>query len=375
MTVLAFFRRQLLVARVYGIPVRIELSWFIVCALSIWLVAMSLQTGPHYFSKMVLPPVEPLTAWILGALTTFALFLSTFGHELSHALMARAEGVEMEEIVLHPFGGLARMRTQPASPRADFHIAIAGPAASFLFGALGLLAAFIASLWHFNTAVVIFFFIGCGNILLAVLNLFPGYPLDGGRVLRAILWHHSGNMAEATRMAGTCGILIAGTLTIFGLYMAIAWGALLMGLWTMLVGLFLLRIAYNIVKGARTVKAVTVGDVMGVPFTIEPDILISNLIDSVLALHRQPSFPVAESGRLYGILSLEDLKRLPRDSWHRTRARDVMRPVHPQFFVDPSATITHANRLMQNNGVGSLAVINHAGELIGFLQRGKLKRK
>jgi Zn-dependent protease len=375
MNVLAFFRRQLLVARVYGIPVRIELSWFIVCALSIWLVAMSLRSGPHYFSKMVLPPVEPLTAWILGALTTAALFLSTFGHELSHALMARAEGVEMEEIVLHPFGGLARMRTQPASPRADFHIAIAGPAASFLFGALGLCAAGIASLWQFNTAVAIFFFIGCGNILLAVLNLFPGYPLDGGRVLRAILWHHSGNMAEATRMAGTCGVLIAGTLTIFGLYMALAWGALLMGLWTMLVGLFLLRIAYNIVKGARTIKAVTVGDVMGVPFTIEPDILISNLIDSVLTLHRQPSFPVAESGRLYGILSLEDLKALPRESWHRTRARDVMRPVHPQFFVDPNATITHADRLMQNNGVGSLAVLNPAGELIGFLQRGKLKRK
>jgi Zn-dependent protease/predicted transcriptional regulator len=375
MSILAFFRRQLLVARVYGIPVRIELSWFIVCALSIWLVAMSLQSGPQYFSKMVLPPVEPLTAWILGVLTTAALFLSTFGHELSHALMARAEGVEMEEIVLHPFGGLARMRTQPASPRADFHIAIAGPAASFLFGALGLCAAFIASLWHFNIAVAIFFFIGCGNILLAVLNLFPGYPLDGGRVLRALLWHHSGNMAEATRMAGVCGILIAGTLTIFGIYMVVRLGALLMGLWTVLVGLFLLRIAYNIVKGARSIKAVTVGDVMGVPFTIEPDILISNLIDSVLALHRQPSFPVARSGRLYGILSLEDLKRLPRDSWHRTRARDVMRPVHPQFFVDPSATVAHADRLMQNNGVGSLAVINHAGELIGFLQRGKIKKR
>ncbi|MEA2175825.1 MAG: hypothetical protein QOD00_3417 [Blastocatellia bacterium] len=375
MNVLAFFRRQILVARVYGIPVRIELSWFIVCGLSIWLVAMSLQSGPHYFSKMVLPSVEPVTAWILGLVTTAALFLSTFGHELSHALMARAEGVEMEEIVLHPFGGLARMRTQPASPRADFHIAIAGPAASFLFGALGLFAAFIASLWHFNAAVAIFFFIGCGNILLAVLNLFPGYPLDGGRVLRAILWHHSGNMAEATRMAGTCGILIAGTLTIFGLYMAVKWGALLMGLWTMLVGLFLLRIAYNIVKGARSLKAVTVGDVMGVPFTIEPDILISNLFDSVLPLHRQLTFPVAKSGSLYGMLSLEDLKALPRESWHSTRARDVMRPVHPQFFIDPSATIAHANRLMQNNGVGSLAVINQAGELVGFLQRGKLKRK
>lgn len=375
MSFLAFFRRQILVARVYGIPVRIELSWFVVCALSIWLVAMSLQSGPHYLSKMVLPPVEPLTAWFLGLLTTVALFLSTFGHELSHALMARAEGVEMEEIVLHPFGGLAHMRTQPADPRADFHIAIAGPAASFVFGALGLCAAVIAGMWHFNAAVAIFFFIGCGNILLAVLNLFPGYPLDGGRVLRAILWRRTGDMAEATRMAGSCGVLIAGTLTIFGLYMAARWGAVLMGLWTALVGIFLLRIALNIVRNARGIKAVTVADVMGAPFSIEPDILVSKLVDSVLALHRQPSFPVVKGGRLHGILSLEDLKALPRERWHSTRASEVMRPVHPRFFVDPTTTMARANQLMQKNGVGSLAVVNGSGQLVGFLQRGRLKKK
>jgi CBS domain-containing protein len=143
----------------------------------------------------------------------------------------------------------------------------------------------------------------------------------------------------------------------------------------MLVGLFLLRIAYNIVRGARGLKAATVADAMSKPFAIEPETLISIFVDSILPLHHQTSFPVAQRGSLHGILFLEDLKALPRERWHSTPARDVMRPVHPQFFVDPTATIAHANRLMQNNGVGSLAVINHAGELVGFLQRGKLKRK
>lgn len=375
MNILGFLRRQLLVARVYGIPVRIDFRWFIVFALSVWLIATSLQSEPHYMSKMVLPPVEPITSWIVGVITTVALFLSVFGHELAHALMARGEGIEIEEIVLHPFGGLARMRREPDNPGAEFRIAIAGPAASFIFGVLSIGAAGVARLSGSPIAIAVFFFVGAGNILLAVFNLFPGYPLDGGRVLRAILWRSRGNMSEATRIAGFCGMLIAGTLIVFGIYM-LTWPALLMGLWSVLVGLFLLDAAYSIVQSTGGIsRAATVADAMSVPVVIEPDLLVSNFIDSILPLHRQTSFPVAFRGRLHGILSLQDLKRLPRERWRSTRARDVMRPIHPQFFVDPSTTIERANSLMQNNGVGSLAVINNAGQLVGFLQQGRLKKK
>src|SRR4029077_18462275 len=107
------------------------------------------------------------------------------------------EGIEIEEIVLHPFGGLARLRTQPESPQAEFRIAIAGPAASFIFAVAGFLGARIASIGGFRAAVAVFFLVGAGNLLLAIFNLFPGYPLDGGRVLRALLWRRSGDMAEA----------------------------------------------------------------------------------------------------------------------------------------------------------------------------------
>ena len=120
--------RQISVARVYGIPVRIDYRWFVVFGVSVWLVSMSLQRGIRG-----LPPVEPVVAWVLGVITTLALFLSVFGHELSHAIVGRMEGIEIEEIVLHPFGGLARLKREPDTPGAEFRIAVAGPAASFLF--------------------------------------------------------------------------------------------------------------------------------------------------------------------------------------------------------------------------------------------------
>src|SRR2546430_178358 len=206
---LSFYKRKITVARVYGIPVRIDYRWFLVFALSVWLVASNLHHSPIQLPGIILPPVDSLTAWTLGVITTAALFLSVFGHKLSHALMARAEGIEIEEIVLHPFGGLARLRTEPQNPRAELRIAAAGPAASFVFAMLAFGGTQIAALGDYAATFVVFFLIAAGNLLLALFNLLPGYPLDGGRVLRAILWRKSGNIKEATRMAGICGMLIA----------------------------------------------------------------------------------------------------------------------------------------------------------------------
>ena len=374
MSVRDFYKRKITVARVYGIPVRIDYRWFVVFALSVWLVASNLHTAPIQLGGMRLPPVDAVTAWTLGIITTAALFLSVFGHELSHALMARAEGIEIEEIVLHPFGGLARLRTQPESPQAEFRIAIAGPAASFIFAVLALLGAKIASIGGYQSTVAVFFLVGAGNLLLAIFNLFPGYPLDGGRVLRALLWRRSGNIAEATRLAGICGVLVAGTLIAFGIYMAVApsFRAYFMGLWSVLVGLFLLDSALSVVRHGRSLKLATVSDAMSPPFALEPDVLVNHFIDEILPLHPQTSFPVARNRRLYGILSLQDLKSLPRERWREKRARDVMRPIAPEMFVGPSVMLAHAREMMQTNGVESLAVVDDKGELIGFLQNGKL---
>src|ERR1044071_4876853 len=128
------FKRQVTVARIFGIPVRFDYRWFIVFVLSVWLIAMNLSRGGMWVGSFKLMPVSVSVAWVLAVITTLGLFLSVLGHELSHALMARTEGIEIEEIVLHPFGGLARLRNEPENPRAEFRIAVAGPAASFLIG-------------------------------------------------------------------------------------------------------------------------------------------------------------------------------------------------------------------------------------------------
>jgi len=380
MGVTEVIKRQLTIARVYGIPVRIDYRWFVIFALSVWLIASNLQSHAMQLGNVQMPPLPSATAWILGVITTAGLFLSVFGHELSHALMARAEGIEIEEIVLHPFGGLARLRTEPQNPRAELRIAAAGPASSFLFAVLAFGATQIAALGGYAATFVVFFLIAAGNLLLALFNLLPGYPLDGGRVLRAILWRKSGNMNEATRMAGICGMLIAGMLILFGIYILVApnWRPTqpyFMGGWSILVGLFLLDTAAKVVKGAQGARLATVADAMSQPFAIEPALTISRLVDDVLPLHQQTSFPVAVKGQLHGILSLEDLKSLPRESWAKTLVQTVMRPIGPGFFVDPSTTLNSAQVIMRQNGVGSLAVVNAQGKLVGFLQGGKLTRR
>ncbi|HEY6121184.1 MAG TPA: site-2 protease family protein [Pyrinomonadaceae bacterium] len=374
---MSFLKRRITVAKVYGIPVRIDYRWFAVVALSIWLIASNLLSN-FQIAGLHLRHVDPLTAFFLATVTTAGLFLSVFGHELSHALMGRAEGIEIDEIVLHPFGGLTRLHTQPQNPRAEFRIAVAGPAASFLFGLLALGATKVADLGGYVATEVVFFLIASGNLLLAVVNLFPGYPLDGGRVLRAILWRSNGNINFATRMSGMCGVLIAGTIILFGVYIMIApnWRPsrpYFMGFWSILVGLFLLDTAARVVKSAQDTHLITVGDAMSPPVAIEPETTVSKLIDDILPLHRQTAFLVALNQRLHGILTLEDLKALPKDRWRVTLARDVMRPVVPRFLVDPTATLDYARDLMKQNGVGSLAVINSQGELVGFLQSGRVR--
>src|SRR5258705_12970805 len=376
-SVLGFYKGRITGGRIFGIPVRIDYPWFVVFGLSVWLIAVNLGRGGMWVGQVKLLPVGPTAAWVLAIITTLGLFLSVFGHELSHALMARAEGIDIDEIVLHPFGGLARLRNEPESPRAEFRIAVAGPAASFLFAVVAFAVMIPSMAAGYSTASGVLFLISAGNLLLAVFNLFPGYPLDGGRVLRAILWRKTGNIIEATRMAGVCGMLIAGILIIFGVYMAIApnFHSYFMGLLSVLVGVFLFDAAYSVVRHARGTDKHIVGEAMSAPFSIEPDMLISQMIDSVLPLHRQIAFPVAVERRLHGILSLEDLKSLPRESWRLTRARDVMRPIAPRFFVEPTATLDYARELMKRNGIGSLAVVWMHGELVGFLQTGRLKRR
>ncbi|MCA1613986.1 MAG: M50 family metallopeptidase, partial [Acidobacteria bacterium] len=161
----SILHRQVRVANVFGIPVRIDYRWFIVFALSTWLIAENFRRGFWDLS-----PLDPSAAWVVGLVTTLLLFLSIFGHELSHALVAQTEGIEIEEIVLHPFGGLARLRREPDSARAEFRIAVAGPASSFIFALVGLVPLLVANNYDFKLVRSVAAIVAGGNLMLALFN-------------------------------------------------------------------------------------------------------------------------------------------------------------------------------------------------------------
>ncbi len=361
MRFLQFFKRQLLVARVSGIPVRVDYRWFFVAALMILITASSVNSLTE----------SEFASLIFGFFTAFFFFVSIFLHELAHAVVAQAEKLQVLEIVLHPFGGLTRFRTAPDTPRAEFRIAIAGPGASFLLSLafLGLMAAFNA----FGAEVIarLFLTLCLLNFLLAVFNMFPGYPLDGGRVLRAYLWNRGTDLNEATVLSGRCGLVIAGVFIAFGIIIILVQHAFFTGFWTILVGLFLYDAAKSVVSEIKKVERRIVEDVMQLPISVAPETDVQHFVDRILTLHRRTIFPVARDRQLYGILTLEDLKPLPRDDWAKTKIQTVMRPITPDYFVETDTPLTEARELMRENGIGALGVIDAHGNLVGFLQTGK----
>ncbi len=363
MQIFQFLKRQILIAHVSGIPVRVDYRWFFVLAIMTWITANGVQSLTESI----------LASLLLGFITTLVFFASIFLHELAHAIIARFENVQIVEIVLHPFGGLARFRHAPETPQAEFRIAIAGPVASFLLALLflGLMAIF--NRLDSKVFAPLFFTLALWNFLLAVFNLFPGYPLDGGRVLRAYLWRRGTDLNEATVLTGRCGQIIAGVLMLFGIFIALAQGDFYTGLWTVVVGLFLFDAARSIIAQTRKSERVPVEEVMKVPVSIAPEMPVMQFVDRVLALHRQTIFPVAKNRQLYGMLLLEDLKSVPREKWNDTQIQEVMRPITPEHFVETDTALPEARKLMRENGIGALGVIDAQGNLVGFLQSKKSK--
>ena len=357
-------KRQFVLMHVTGIPVRADYRWLAVLFLITMLTAGGLESridsaAANYFAAIV---------------TTILFFGSVLVHELAHAVVARLEGVQVLEIVLHPFGGLARLRHEPETPRAEFRIAAAGPAASF-----GLAVVFVILMAVANAAGAALFrdvlvLLAVFNFLIGIFNLFPGYPLDGGRLLRAYLWRSGKNINEATILTGRCGQVIGGMLIAFGIVTAFTPTGVIMGFWIILIGLFLYDAAASIIKDLKHLADVSVMDVMQLPVAVSPETDLLDFVDHILVTHRQAVFPVAKEKQFYGMLLLEDMKPIPRDSWRDTKVRDVMRPVTADHFIDSHASLREAHDLMRENEIGALAVVADDGNLVGFLAGTARKR-
>ncbi len=359
--------QKLLVTHIYHIPVRIDYRWFLVLGIMGWFVS---QTIPDTLVS------SGITRYLLGLLTILVFFISIFIHELAHSFVARKEGIQVIEILLHPFGGYAKLKHEPRTPKAEFKIAAAGPVASFL------LAAIFCGLWlgsvALQTAILtpLLFALFVLNLLLAIFNLFPGYPLDGGRVLRAILWSRGKDLNEATILTGKFGQIIAVTLIVFGVGVMITGGGIFSGLWAVLVGLFLFDAAAKIIKQTNSFEDLTSQQIMEMAIPIAPEMTLMEFLDRTLPLYRKTVFPVSDNKEFYGFLLLEDVKKnFSRDKWNKTLVQEAMRPIQPDFFVENSTSAKDAIAILLQNQVGALGVINSDSELVGMIYKGRIRRR
>lgn len=358
------------VGRVLGIPIRLDWSWIPMIPVYSWAIA-----------AVFLPnnaPGRPVAEyWVLGVVTTFLLVVSVVAHELAHAIVARAEGLEIYDITVHLFGGLARMSGEPPTPSAELKIAVVGPGASF---ALGILFLLVDTIFIYGTTLVpeglVLRHLGVINLVLATFNLLPGFPLDGGRVLRAVLWRRRGDMASALRTAYSAGRSIAISLLGVGAYVYV-FSDKLVGLWAISIGaVMLLALGAREHYAPRRARSSTIADLMRrPPVSVEPRTTVHELINDVLPIHKQTAFLVASSGRLHGIVDLEALRDLPRDDWARTPVSSVMRPVDDSLFVDARAPVAEARDRLSTNGIGHAAVLDGDGLVVGSLRREDLETR
>lgn len=346
--------------RVWGIPVRVHMSWLVVFGLIAW----SLAAG--YFPRQ-LPNLPLVTYWANGLLAAALLFVSVFLHELSHSVVAIRYGIPVSSITLHIFGGVSQLTREPDRPGAEWNMAIVGPLTSFaIAGALAVLYRFVDLP---ATASAVTRYLMTMNALVGAFNLLPGFPLDGGRLLRAAVWKATGDLRRATRAAGQAGVGVALFLMAVGILQIIG-GNFVGGLWLLLIGLFLRQAAEGSSRQQQVRQALstlTVRDVMTRPVVHVPaDLSVARLVEEMFWPHHVSSFPVIDDGRVVGLVTVDQLKRVPRASWADTRVRELMRPLDETLRAAPADALWDAFEKLASNGVGRLAVLD-GGRLVGYL--------
>jgi Zn-dependent protease len=352
----------LTIARIWGIPISVHVSWLLVFAL----VAGSLAGG--YFPELR-PEWGAATRWALGALTSLAFFACVLAHELGHSRVALRNGIPIRRITLFVFGGVAQISREAASPAVEFRIAIAGPLTSL--GLAGLFAGIGAAAGSVAVVGVPALWLARINLAVALFNLLPGFPLDGGRVLRAAVWAWTGSFERSDRAASRAGEMLALALIGFGVLRALG-GDIAGGIWMALIGWFL----QNAVVAGRAeatlralLRGVTVSQAMGHECaSVAPGLTLDRLVqEEVLGAGRR-CFVVAEDGRLRGLLTLHEVKGVPRERWGRVTMEGIMRSAPTLAAVRPDDDLLQALEKMDGAGVAQMPVVAD-GQWLGMLDR------
>lgn len=349
--------------RVLGFEIRANVTWLFLALLVTW----SLAGG---FFPYVYPDLAPLTYWAMALVGMLGLFVSLLFHELSHSVVARAYGLPVRRITLFLFGGVAEMEAEPKEPWIEFWIAIAGPIASVVLGAaFYLLAMAMAAAGLPDHVAGVARYLGFINLLLAIFNMVPGFPLDGGRVLRATLWQLKGDIRWATRWATRMGQGFGLLLVALGLASFVG-GNFIGGMWWFLIGLFVHAAATASYRQLLTQQALagrTVRRFMTVdPVTVTADTTIGDFVDGYLYHHNFDRFPVVRGGRLVGSVGLPEVREVPRADWNRKRVGEVCQQVLPEHTIPADVDAGEAlNRMQQGQTVRLM--VTEGEKLVGML--------
>jgi Zn-dependent protease/CBS domain-containing protein len=357
------FERKIPLFSLFGFKVGIDITWFILAVLVIW----SLATGlfPAYFEGF-----SKAVYWWMGIAGAIGLFFSIVFHEFCHSLVARKFGLSMKGITLFLFGGVAEMSEEPASAAAEFWMASAGPASSVLLAVILFVIHAIAGPVLAEPVKAVIIYLAWLNIILAIFNLIPAFPLDGGRILRSILWKIKGNLRWATRISSQLGSAFGIFLIVLGVISFIG-GNFIGGLWYGLIGLFIRgasQSSYQQMLVSSALKGEPVRRFMKTDVvTVPPDISVAELVQDYFYKHHYKMFPVSQNDLLAGCVTTKQVKDLPREQWTNHSVADIAQSCTKNNTVGPDTDSLKALSLMNRTGNSRLMVVNNNGRLEGII--------
>ena len=365
---MAMFGTSWRVGRIAGIEVRIDSSWAV--------IALLITYSMYQRSSILYPELSGGGAVALGILATVLFFGSVLVHELAHTLVAQARGIRVQDITLFLFGGATRARVESRGPGDEFLIALVGPLTSGILAALfGIIAGLGGDSLSRPLAGTLGY-LAWTNLLLAVFNLVPGFPLDGGRLLRSAIWKATGSLSRATRIASVAGQSVGWLLVAGGLAFLLACD-LAGGIWFACIGWFLVQAArssYDELQLRDMLRGVEAEEVMaGDLVRIPPELSLQDAVDDYFMRYDHGAFPVEEQGRTIGLLTLRGVRRVPREQWPTRRVRDHMVPLGDQVVVAPEARMDGVLGKLQDGEAGRVLVVED-GEVVGIITTSDLTR-
>lgn len=357
-------RTSIRLGKIFGIEIRLDYSWFIIFTL----VTISLFT---YFKENPNFQWDITTSLVVGIVVSVIFFASVLAHEMGHSLVARATGVPVHSITLFIFGGVARITKESERPRDEFIMAIVGPAISIALGILFIAAGLVLSFVNGSVSKIALG-LGAINVALALFNLIPGFPLDGGRVLRSIIWSVTQDFRKATRVASLIGRGVAYLFILWGVVQILYFRNWMQGLWIAFIGWFLENAAansYRQVEMRDMMRGHTAREVMTTDCPYVPrNLTLEQLAhDHILNTSRR-CFPVVDEGRMWGIVTLHDIKKIPQEQRNTTTVDEVMTPSQELKTVGPDDELFDVLTRMTAEDVNQLLVVD-GGQLLGMVAR------